>query len=158
MAGAADRTYPEELFSIGLAVIATIVAPLFIRYANWDPAILDPATHLPRGDWEPQHHIYWTVPLWMGLSYLIVQMAFLLQSASQIRALGVLDSAIAILPLVAGLVLLALNIVDNTAFHFSSYQHSSLAVLIVVGAAEFLLTIWIRFVINRRTIGLGGGG
>ena len=32
-----------------------------------------------------------------------------------------------------------------------------MAVLIVVSAAQFLLTIWIRFVINRRTIGLGGG-
>ena len=43
-------------------------------------------------------------------------MVFLLQSASQIRALGVLDSVVAILPLVAGLVMLALNIVDSIKF------------------------------------------
>jgi hypothetical protein len=32
-----------------------------------------------------------------------------------------------------------------------------LAVLIVAGASEFLLTIWIRFVLNRRTVSFGGG-
>ena len=151
MANPADRAKPEEWFSIIGAVIAAVVAPLFIRYANWDP--------INHGglDWEPQNRILWTVPLWVGLFYLIIQMAFLLQSASQVRALGVLDSILAILPLISGLVLLALNIVDGKTFHFSSYQHNALAVLIVVGASEFLLTIWIRFVINRRTIGLGGG-
>ena len=33
----------------------------------------------------------------------------------------------------------------------------ALTALLVVGTSEFLLTLWIRFVINRRTIGLGGG-
>jgi hypothetical protein len=142
-----QNAYPEELFSIGLAVFATIVAPVFIWWTGSD-SWTDP---IKTG------HLYWTVPVWIGLFYLIIQMAFLLQSASQIRALGVLDSVVAIFPLVAGLVLLALNIVDSTKFHFTSYQHNSIAVLIVVSAAEFLLTIWIRFVVNRRTIGLGGG-
>ena len=84
-------------------------------------------------------------------------MVFLLQSASQIRPLGVLDFVVAILPLVAGLVMLSLNIVDSSNFKYTAYQHNSIAVLIVVSAAEFLLTIWIRFVVNRRTIGLGAG-
>jgi hypothetical protein len=152
MADQAPRAMPEEWFSIIGSVAAAVVAPLFIRYANWDPA------NHGGLDWEPQNHIFWTIPLWIGLFYLIIQMAFLLQSASQVRALGVLDSILAILPLVAGLVLLALNIVDSKTFHFSSYQHSALAVLIVVGGAEFLLTIWIRFVVNRRTIGMGVSG
>ncbi|MFY9639844.1 MAG: hypothetical protein WCD20_14635 [Rhodomicrobium sp.] len=152
MANPSSRAMPEEWFSIIMAVAAAIIAPVLIRYANWNPANHDGA------DWVPENHIYWTVPLWIGLFYLIIQMAFLLQSASSIRVLGVLDSILAILPLVSGLVLLALNIVDSKTFHFSSYQHSALAVLIVVGGAEFLLTIWIRFVVNRRTIGLGGGG
>jgi len=152
MANPSARAMPEEWFSIIMAVVTAIIAPLLIRYANWDPANHDGA------DWVPANHIYWTIPLWIGLFYLIFQMAFLLLSVSSIRALGVLDSILAILPLVSGLVLLALNIVDSQTFHFSSYQHSALAVLIVVGGAEFLLTIWIRFVVNRRTIGLGGGG
>ncbi len=158
MADPVSRAMPEEWFSIIMAVLTAVVAPVLIQYANWNPADhIDPVTKQAL-DWAPQNHIYWTVPLWVGLFYLIIQMAFLLQSASSIRALGVLDSILAILPLVSGLVLLALNIVDSKSFHFSSYQHSALAVLIVVGGAEFLLTIWIRFVVNRRTIGLGGDG
>lgn len=147
MAAAGERggARPEEWFSIMMAVAATIGAPAFIAFTN--------------KNWDPQHHIIWTIPLWIGLFYLIVQMLFLLQSAaSQVQALGVLDSVVAIFPLVAGLVLLALNIVDSQSFHFSNYQLNCLAVLIIVGAAEFLLTIWIRFVVNRRTIsGLPGG-
>ncbi len=141
--GAQVRTYPDELFSIALALFATIFAPLYIWWT---------------GGWgNPENHLYWTIPVWTGLIYLIIQMVFLLQSASQIRALGVLDSVVAILPLVAGLVMLSLNIVDSQNFKYTAYQHNSIAVLIVVSAAEFLLTIWIRFVVNRRTIGLGGG-
>jgi hypothetical protein len=45
----------------------------------------------------------------------------------------------------------------NTNFVLSSYQKNTLAVLIVAGASEFLLTIWIRFVLNRRTVSFGGG-
>ena len=90
-----------------------------------------------------------------GFLYLIVQLAFLLFSASQVRALGVLDSVLAIAPVVAGLVVLV-QLIINKNFHLSNYQLNTLAVLIVAGASEFLLTIWIRFVINRRTIGFGG--
>ena len=96
----------------------------------------------------------WAVPVWIGFFYLIIQMTFLLFSASQVRALGVLDSVLAIAPVVAGLVLLVQTIISPT-FNLSSFQLNSLAVLIVAGASEFLLTIWIRFVLNRRTIGFG---
>jgi hypothetical protein len=143
-----DRTYPEELFSIAMAVFATIAAPVFIWFTGGEVWV-DPVK---------TGHLWWTVPVWVGLFYLIIQMIFLLQSASQIRALGVLDSVVSIFPLVAGLVLLALDVVDSAKFHFTNYQHNTISVLVVVSAAEFLLTIWIRFVVNRRTIGLGAGG
>jgi hypothetical protein len=134
---------PEEWFSILLALVATVGASIFIGY-NPD---YKPATEAGGG-------VAWAVPVWIGFFYLIIQMTFLLFSASQIRALGVLDSVLAIAPVVAGLVLLIQTIISPT-FHLSSYQLNSLAVLIVAGASEFLLTIWIRFVINRRTIGFG---
>ena len=66
-----------------------------------------------------------------------------------------LDSVLAIAPVVAGLVLLVQLIITPT-FQLSAYQKNTLAVIIVAGASEFLLTIWIRFVLNRRTIGFGG--
>ena len=74
MANQAPRAMPEEWFSIIGSVVAAIVAPLFIRYANWDVA------NHGGLDWEPQNRILWTVPLWIGFFYVIIQMAFLLVS------------------------------------------------------------------------------
>jgi hypothetical protein len=149
--GNAANTHPEEWFSILLALIATVAATLYIGYFP---------------TYEPVSGSYWVIPVWLGFLYLIIQMAFLLFSASQVRALGVLDSVLAIAPVVAGLVILVQTIlsrdlvvngtVQKAGFHLSNYQYNTLAVLIVAGASEFLLTIWIRFVINRRTIGFGG--
>jgi len=126
-----------------MAATATIGVPFFLWLAK---------------NWDPVHKIFWTVPLWIGLFYLIIQMIILLLSATQVRELGVVDSAVAIFPLVAGLVILALNIADHEKFALSNYQLNVLAVLIIVGAAEFLLTIWIRFIVNRRTMGFVPGG
>ena len=134
-------THPEEWFSILLALVASVAGWIYIGY-------------FPK--FEPISGVYWAIPVWFGLIYLIVQMAFLLLSASQVRALGVLNSIVAIIPLVVGLILIALRILVPEKLALSSYQLNTLAVLIVAGAAEFLLTIWIRFVVNRRTIGFGG--
>ncbi len=135
-------THPEEWFSILLALAAAAGAWIYIGYF---PA------H------EPAKPIYWIIPVWFGLIYLIVQMAFLLLSANQVRALGVLDSVIAIVPLVVGMVLVALSIIVPAKLPLSNFQLNTLAVLVVTGGAEFLLTIWIRFIVNRRTLGVGGG-
>jgi len=133
-------THPEEWFSIMLALIAAIGAWIYIGY-------------FPKH--EPERPIYWIIPVWFGLLYLIIQMGFLLMSANQIRALGVLDSVISIVPLVVGLVMVVLSILVPEKLPLSNYQLNTLAVLIVTGGAEFLLTIWIRFIVNRRTLGFG---
>ncbi len=132
-------TNPEEWFSILLAILATVAAMVFIGY-------------FPH--YQPDNGgVAWAVPVWLGFLYLIVQMTFLLFSASQIRALGVLDSVLAIVPVVAGMVVLVELILGQVSL--SNYQKNTLAVVIIAGASEFLLTIWIRFVLNRRTIGFG---
>jgi hypothetical protein len=133
-------THPEEWFSILLAILATVAAMIFIGY-------------FPK--YQPETSgVAWAVPVWLGFLYLIVQLTFLLFSASQIRALGVLDSVLAIVPVIAGMVVLVELILGQVSL--SNYQKNTLAVVIVAGASEFLLTIWIRFVLNRRTIGIGG--
>jgi hypothetical protein len=133
-------TNPEEWFSILLAIVATAAAMFFIGYFP----------HYQPNDGG----VAWAIPVWLGFLYLIVQLTFLLFSASQIRALGVLDSVLAIVPVVAGLVVLV-QLIITPSFELSNYQKNTLAVVIVAGASEFLLTIWIRFVLNRRTIGFG---
>jgi hypothetical protein len=132
-------THPEEWFSILLAILATVAAMIFIGY-------------FPK--YQPDNGgVAWAVPVWLGFIYLIVQLTFLLFSASQIRALGVLDSVLAIVPVIAGMVVLVELILGQISL--SNYQKNTLAVVIIAGASEFLLTIWIRFVLNRRTIGIG---
>jgi hypothetical protein len=134
-------THPEEWFSILLALVGTAAAVLFIGYDK----DFEPAT---RG-------VAWAVPVWIGFIYLIIQMSFLLFSTSRgVGALGVLDSILAIVPVVAGLVILVELILGQLSI--SNYQKNTLAVLIVAGLSEFLLTIWARFVLNRRTISYGG--
>jgi hypothetical protein len=134
------RAHTEEWLSILLSIVATAAAVLFIGYSS---------------QYQPDNGgVSWAIPVWIGFLYLIIQMSFLLFSTSRVGALGVLDSILAIVPVVAGMVILIEVILGR--FSISNYQKNTLAVLIVAGASEFLLTIWARFVLNRRTIGFGG--
>jgi len=129
--------HPEEHLSIFMALGATIGS---IAYFWLLPTL------------QPDSHIAWAVPGWMAGAYLFLQILFLLVSATQIRVLGVLDSIIAIFPFVAGLVLLAEWALGHLPF--SLFQLNALSLLLAASLAEFLLTVWIRFVINRRTIAI----
>jgi len=129
--------HPEEYLSILMALAGAGCALAFL----W----LDPS-------YSPQNPVVWAIPGWIGGAYLFLQILFLLVSATQIRILGVFDSIIAIVPVVAGLV----TVVEWLLGHLplSSFQLNALALLIATSLAEFLLTIWIRFVLNRRTIAI----
>ena len=134
----ARLVHPEEWSSILMSVGLTIGCVVYFWIA---PGL------------SPTSHFAWAVPGWIAGAYLVVQMLFLLVSATQIRALGVLDSVLAILPVVAGLVITVEWILGDLPL--SLFQLNVLALLVATSVAEFLLTIWIRFVINRRTIGFG---
>jgi hypothetical protein len=134
----ARMAHPEEWSSILLAVGVTFGFVAFFWIAP---------------DFSPTSQIAWAIPGWVAGGYLVVQMLFLLVSATQIRALGVLDSVLAILPVVAGVVTVVEWILGHLPL--SLFQLNALGLLIATSVAEFLLTIWIRFVINRRTIGFG---
>ena len=137
-ARAARIAHSEEWFSILMAVGAAIGSVVYF----WLAPGLSPASHFA-----------WAIPGWIAGAYLFVQMLFLLVSATQVRALGVLDSVLAILPVVAGLVMVVEWILGH--LQLSLFQLNVLGLLIATSLAEFLLTVWIRFVINRRTIGFG---
>jgi hypothetical protein len=136
----AKTAHPEELLSILISLIGTAVATGFI----WSSP-----------GFEPANGPAWAIPAWLALFYLLVQLVFLLVSATQIRALGVLDSIIAIVPVIAGAVMTVEWILGHLSL--SAFQINALAALFVAGIAEFLLTIWIRFVLNRRTFAFGSG-
>ena len=134
-AGRSRMAHPEESFSILMAIVAAVGATAFF----W----LNPG-------YEPASHIAWAVPGWLAGAYLFLQIFFLLVSATQIRALGVFDSIIAIVPVVGGLVMIVEWLLGHLPL--SGFQLNALALLIATSLSEFLLTVWIRFVINRRTI------
>jgi hypothetical protein len=129
--------HTEEWVSMLLCVLGTAMAVGVIWNA---PA------------YEPASGPGWTVPVWLALFYVLAQIIFLLVSAAQIRVLGLVDSAVAILPVIAG----AVTGVEwlQGHLHLSEFQAMSLAALLVAGLSEFLLTLWIRFVLNRRTVAI----
>jgi hypothetical protein len=106
-------------------------------------------------DFEPSSNLAWLVPGWAALAYLFIQMACLLVSATQIRSLGVVDSIVAIIPVVAGLVTGIEWILGRVPL--SPFQVNVLATMLITSGGEFLLTTWARFILNRRTVGIDTG-
>jgi len=106
-------------------------------------------------DFEPANNLAWLIPGWVALAYLFIQMACLLVSATQIRALGVVDSIVAIIPVVAGLVTGIEWILGRVPL--SPFQVNVLATMLITSGGEFLLTTWARFILNRRTVGIDTG-
>ena len=130
-------THPEEWLSILLALGAAALATAFLWLAP---------------TFQPAGGLVWSIPGWIAFAYLFVQMLLLLVSATQIRVLGVLDSIVSIFPFVAALV----TVIEWMLGHlpFSAFQLNALAIMLAASLGEFLLTIWVRFVVNRRTIGI----
>jgi hypothetical protein len=101
-------------------------------------------------DFQPSSDISWVIPGWLALAYVLLQMACLLVSATQVRALGVLDTIIAVVPVVAAIVTGVEWVLGRLPF--SPFQINVLTTMMVASVGEFLLTMWTRFVLNRRTI------
>lgn len=133
----AKVAHPEEWISILMALGGAAGSLLFMWLAP---------------GFSPASHIVWAIPGWIAGAYLFLQILFLLVSATQIRTLGVLDTIVAILPVVAGLVMIAEWLLGHVPL--SLFQLNALGLMISTSLGEFLLTVWIRFVLNRRTIAI----
>ena len=80
----------------------------------------------------------------------------LLDSALRIRPTSVADAALAIAPVVTGIVCGVLWMVDY--FHLSLYQINALAMMTVTGVVEFISTLWVRNVVLQRGVSVLPGG
>lgn len=137
---AVRRAHPEEWWSILLALAAAGATTAFL----WrDP------------DFQPSSNLVWLIPGWLGLAYIFIQMACLLVSATQIRAVGVVDSIVAIVPVVAALVTGIEWFLGRLPL--SPFQVNVLATMLITSGGEFMLTTWARFILNRRTFGIQTG-
>jgi len=139
-ARAARAAHPEEWWSILLAVAAAVATTAFL----WESP-----------NFEPSSSMAWVIPGWLALAYLLTQMACLLVSATQIRSLGVVDSIVAIVPVVAALVTGVEWALGRLPL--APFQINVLATMLLTSGGEFLLTTWARFVLNRRTFGIETG-
>jgi hypothetical protein len=130
----------EEWWSILAALVGAAATTIFL----WQ---------VP--DFQPSSDVGWVVPGWLALVYVLLQMACLLVSATQVRALGVVDSIVAIVPVVAAIVTGIEWVLGRLAL--SPFQINVLTTLLVASIGEFLLTMWTRFVLNRRTVSVEPG-
>jgi uncharacterized membrane protein len=137
----ARAAHMEEWWSILAALVGAGATTLFL----WQ---------VP--DFRPSSDLAWVVPGWLALAYVLLQMACLLVSATQIRALGVVDSIVAIVPVVAAIVTGIEWVLGRLAL--SPFQINVLTTVLVASIGEFLLTMWTRFVLNRRTVSVEPGG
>src|ERR1043165_4760680 len=129
------RGLSAEMSSIILALLASVLAFLFFKF-------------LP--DYSPEHNWIRGLPGWLSLGYITVQLWMLLDSARRIRPASVIDSVLAIAPLVTDIVCAVLWLLRY--LHLSLFQLNALAMLTVTGVVEFVSTLWVRNVVLQRGV------
>ena len=135
MAGPARSWLSAEMWSIILALVASVLAFVFFRYVP---------------DYTPEHNWIRGLPGWLALGYITVQLWMLLDSALRIRPTSVIDAVLAIAPVVTGIVCVVLWMVGY--LHLSLFQLNALAMLTVTGVVEFVTTLWVRNVVLQRGV------
>lgn len=131
----AQRGLSAEMSSILLAVGTSAIAFFFFKYIP---------NYTPQADWIRG------LPGWLSLGYITVQLWMLLDSALRVRPTSMIDATLAIAPVVTGIVIGVLWIVDY--LHLSLFQINALAMLIITGVVEFVSTLWVRNVVLQRGV------
>ena len=132
---AGSRGLSAEMWSIVLALVASVAAFLFFKYM---------------ADYSPDHNWIRGLPGWLALGYITIQLWMLLDSALRIRPTSVIDAVLAIAPVVTGIVCAVLWMVGY--LHLSLFQLNALAMLTVTGFVEFVSTLWVRNVVLQRGV------
>ena len=135
MADPARRGLSAEMWSIILALAVSVLAFVWFKYFP---------------DYTPQYDWIRSLPGWLALGYITVQLWMLLDSALRIRPTSVIDAVLAIAPVVTGIVCGVLWLVDY--LHLSLFQLNALAMLITTGVVEFVSTLWVRNVVLQRGV------
>jgi hypothetical protein len=105
--------------------------------------------------WSPQGELAKYALAWIVVAYLGLQLFALLDNAMHVRITGVVDTISAVMPFVVGL--LALLNMAQGSLRLSGYQENALALLLAVSALDFVITLWMRFALNRRSLGIDAG-
>lgn len=100
-------------------------------------------------NYTPEHNSLRGMPGWIALAYLTIQLWMLLNAAVRVHLTSILDAALAIAPVVTGIVCFVLYTIGY--FDLSLYQLNALAMLTVTGLVEFITTLWVRNVVLQRS-------
>ena len=131
------RWLSAEMSSILLSLAVSAAAFAFFKYIpNYTPG--------PDQSWIR------SMPGWLSLGYITVQLWMLLDSALRVRPTSVIDAVLAIAPVVTGIVCGVLWMVGY--LHLSLFQLNALAMLITTGVVEFVSTLWVRNVVLQRGV------
>ena len=129
------RGLSAEMSSILLALFVSAAAFVFFKYVP---------------NYTPEQNWIRSLPGWLSLGYITVQLWMLLDSALRIRPTSVIDAVLAIAPVVTGIVCAVLWLVGF--LHLSLFQLNALAMLTVTGIVEFVSTLWVRNVVLQRGV------
>ena len=133
----------EAFASIGLSVLIAVVGGIF--FFRW-------------GDWEPGDggsKLWYYLLAWIVLGYLAAQLIALLSTAIDSRSIGFGDTVCSILPAIVGAVV-GVEALQGI-IKLSTFSQNALMLMICTSALEALITLWVRFTVNRRTIGFDTG-
>jgi hypothetical protein len=129
----------EALASIGLSLILAIAGGVFF---------------FKFGAWTPENNVWYYVLAWVVLGYLAAQLIALLSTAIDSSSIGFGDTICSILPAIVGCVV-AVEWLQGIVT-LSSFSKNALFLMICTSALESLITLWVRFTVNRKTVALGG--
>ena len=127
------RRVSTEMASIILTLSVSVLAFLFFKYMP---------NYTPNETW------IWSLPGWLSLGYITIQLWLLLDTALRVRAAGVIGAVLAIAPVMTGIVIGVLWVIDY--LQLSGFQLNALALLIATGIVEFVSTLWVRHVLLQR--------
>lgn len=127
--------HPAEWISILSALLVAAIAIVFFWFMRgWSPA----------SDW-PKYLLGWLV-----IGYFAIQLITLLESAVNVRLSGLIDTIVSIVPFVVGLAVLLDTYRSTTPL--SEFQLNALMMLLATTLVDFIVTLWVRFAVNRRTV------
>jgi hypothetical protein len=129
------RRVSTEMASIILTLTVSVLAFLFFKYAP---------------DYTPEQGQtwIWSLPGWLSLGYITIQLWLLLDTALRVRAAGIIGAVLAIAPVMTGIVIGVLWVIGY--LQLSGFQLNALAMLIATGIVEFVSTLWVRHVLLQR--------
>jgi hypothetical protein len=129
------RGISTEMASILLTLTVSVLAFLFFNYMpNYTPS-------------DSQNWI-WSLPGWLSLGYITIQLWLLLDTALRVRAAGIIGAVLAIAPVMTGIIVGVLWVIGHLSL--SGFQLNALAMLIATGVVEFVSTLWVRHVLLQR--------